>query len=438
MLKLFSLYDIMGMQSTILWRVKMKKHVAVLIYALSVISLLLLSISGCNADKGADVWDGSIAETFASGDGSEKDPYTIKSASQLAFLAREVNAGTDYQGKYISLKCDLDLNGCEWTPIGNGTNAFNGIFDGNSHTISNLKITRGTTFTADYAGGQSNQYTTGLFGSCYNATIKGITIDKASISVQNLTNADAIMSGVLIGIMRSDSISEISDIQVENADMTCSFELENRATSLRIGGIIGYVYGGEGSSIKMGNINSDTTISIENGHGANNLIGGIVGVASTQNLFDVCNCASYVSVKINADTYTQNDSFGAFGSVTARNNTISISNIYSKVTTNKICDTFHGSVAYNANAIIGETYHAKQQDGTRIGGYEFKNLFGYVEQVDASTGENAKSTQLYEFPSDAVYTETNCRGCESVPADHGFDASVWDLTDLARPQVKAH
>ena len=78
---------------------------------LSALSLLIVSFAGCNQTSEIDVWDGSIAEAFAGGDGSEKKPYIINKASQLALLAKEVNSGTDYNGKYISLECNLDLNG---------------------------------------------------------------------------------------------------------------------------------------------------------------------------------------------------------------------------------------------------------------------------------------------------------------------------------------
>lgn len=410
----------------------MKKFVLLL-----ALCLLVISFSGCNKTKEPDVWNGSIAESFASGNGSEKKPYIIETTSQLAFLAQEVNSGTDYKGKYISLNCDLDLNNCEWTPIGNGTHSFNGIFDGNNHTISNLKITNGVTFTADNASGKSNQYITGLFGSCYNATIKNITIDKASISVQNITNANAVMGGVLIGTIRSDSSAEISNISIVETKIDCAFELENNSSSLRVGGIIGYLFGSDNSSIVLKNINSDAIISIEYGRAAYNLVGGIVGAASTQNLFDVSNCASYLSVNIDTEnSYMQHNYFGAFGSIQPQNDIVSISNVFSKLTINKIHDISHGYSAYNANAIAGEINHVKQKDGTRIGGYKFQNLFGYVEQVDASTGEIVKLKQLYELSSRVIYTETNCFGCESLPTDHCFNASVWNLTDLSNPKIK--
>ena len=162
----------------------MRKFLALL----SALSLLIVSFAGCNQTSEIDVWDGSIAEAFAGGDGSEKKPYIINKASQLALLAKEVNSGTDYNGKYISLECNLDLNHCEWKPIGNGNESFNGIFDGNNYTIFNIKITDGANFTTEYSRGETNQYTIGLFGSCYNATIKNITIEKASVIIQNISN----------------------------------------------------------------------------------------------------------------------------------------------------------------------------------------------------------------------------------------------------------
>ena len=54
--------------------------------------------------------------------------YNIKrKCFTIAYLAKEVNSGTDYQGKHFTLNRDWDLNNIEWTPIGNGTNSFHGI-----------------------------------------------------------------------------------------------------------------------------------------------------------------------------------------------------------------------------------------------------------------------------------------------------------------------
>ena len=121
------------------------------------------------------VWDGTIATEFGgSGDGSSADTaIEISSGEKLAYLAEQVNSGTTYKGKYFKLTDNIDLGCNHWTPIGknsaNGTYAFQGIFDGNGKTISNLSITYG----------QEG----GLFGCIYVGTIKNLCLEKVDINV---------------------------------------------------------------------------------------------------------------------------------------------------------------------------------------------------------------------------------------------------------------
>ena len=59
----------------------------------------------------ADVWDGeAVAEGFASGEGTEEDPYIIETAAQLVYFRNQVDAGTTYEGKFIKLTTDIDLD----------------------------------------------------------------------------------------------------------------------------------------------------------------------------------------------------------------------------------------------------------------------------------------------------------------------------------------
>ena len=50
-----------------------------------------------------DVWDGTIASGFAGGTGTENDPWRIENAEQLAYLAQQVNNGTDYERQHFLL-----------------------------------------------------------------------------------------------------------------------------------------------------------------------------------------------------------------------------------------------------------------------------------------------------------------------------------------------
>lgn len=99
--------------------------------------------------------------------------FTLNSASQLAGLARLTITGTDnFQGKTILLANDISLAGYDWTPIGetgsygDSSKAFRGIFDGQGHTISDMKCNFRDTIVEN----------PGLFASTDGATIQNLTL----------------------------------------------------------------------------------------------------------------------------------------------------------------------------------------------------------------------------------------------------------------------
>lgn len=61
-------------------------------------------------DTQVSVWDGSIADCFAGGDGTEDSPYLIASAAQLAYLAEKVNSGQTYPQQCYELSADIVLD----------------------------------------------------------------------------------------------------------------------------------------------------------------------------------------------------------------------------------------------------------------------------------------------------------------------------------------
>ncbi|MGN1340592.1 MAG: chitobiase/beta-hexosaminidase C-terminal domain-containing protein [Oscillospiraceae bacterium] len=96
--------------------------------------------------KAEDVWDGTVASSFAGGSGTEKDPYQIGNGQQLAYLVDRVNSGDEmYNSACYIMTSDIFLNGTlddspnAWTPIGQ-ENGFIGKFNGNGHTISGIYI----------------------------------------------------------------------------------------------------------------------------------------------------------------------------------------------------------------------------------------------------------------------------------------------------------
>ncbi len=78
-----------------------------------------------------DTWD-NHASTSLSGSGKSSDPYKIENAADLAYLARD---DAD-KSAYYELTNNIDLSGYDWMPIQD----FQGYFDGNGYTISNMTI----------------------------------------------------------------------------------------------------------------------------------------------------------------------------------------------------------------------------------------------------------------------------------------------------------
>ena len=142
----------------------MRRKLLSLIMALCMVMTLLpvsaLAAGGNWIDSASISWygDGSAAE------------FTINSAEGLAGLAKLVNGGNSFSKKTIKLTGDIDLAGKEWTPIGMSKKSFNGIFDGNGKTISNLVIN------------SPAQSDVGLFGFTQSGEVKNFTLNNAKVT----------------------------------------------------------------------------------------------------------------------------------------------------------------------------------------------------------------------------------------------------------------
>ncbi|MBQ6005794.1 MAG: hypothetical protein IJL14_06070 [Selenomonadaceae bacterium] len=115
---------------------------------------------------------GAVFPATLEGNGSADNPYLIKTAEQLRQLAAYVNIGNNCAGMNFRLTDNITIAG-NWTPIGNRSNKFSGIFDGANHTISRITINDAT------------NYYQGLFGYTAGATIQNVNLTGASITGKN-------------------------------------------------------------------------------------------------------------------------------------------------------------------------------------------------------------------------------------------------------------
>lgn len=169
---------------------------------------------------------------------------SISSADDLLQLAKKVNAGTSHAGDIIRLTADIDLSGKVWTPIGQGNHYFKGEFDGQGHTIKNLKQTTGARM--------------GLFGLTESAYLHNFTLKDSTLVV---TSHDARV-GALAGNLQYWNV--VKDVTVDGVNITVN------ANEGLIGGVVGYVWESQLSNVDAKNvtINVNGTDNVVAAHSA--------------------------------------------------------------------------------------------------------------------------------------------------------------------------
>ncbi len=237
----------------------------------------------------AKLWSGGVAEEFASGTGTEDDPYFITTAEELArvgVIAQGANL-TQATNRYFILDADIDLYGYNWTPI----NLTGGdVFDGNGHTISGMTMEGSYTYTdsATSTVASEGQYY-GLFGHIGSnyansalCTIQNLTLEDVSIDII-LDEIPATNTGgngylpVVGGVAGYTNNCTIEDCSVSGSITVASVESEANISSYKrmcVGGIVGSAINGS----EISRCTNDADIAVV----ANNMVtvsdvGGIVG-----------------------------------------------------------------------------------------------------------------------------------------------------------------
>ncbi len=409
-----------------------------------ILIFIVALLTACSKSSQTIIWDGTIAETFSAGNGQKDTPFEISTPAELAFLAKSVNEGNDYKGQFFILKNDLDLASLNWTPIGNGIHAFMGNFDGKEHTIKNLNISESMHYTYEYPTGKKVPYcSSGLFATIQDASIQNIIIDGADVKITDTKNGDTHYVGVLCGNVRTyQGASTISNVKIKNATITADFPTNQGPYSLSIGGVIGYIYAYNNTTTTISLIETDSSLSLSASFSPRNYIGTVLGVVNLiEATFTLENCAAYQMLIPNPYQYyygASSDFCGAIGKAQASAQPFTVKNIFSKLCINK--PAFENSKYFDAeivtNTVIGESYYFALKDDPNAVGYNFENVFGCVEHMDTETGEKTISTELYNPPLGPDFAQINCQVCETLPENHGFDANIWDLSDISNPKLK--
>ena len=358
---------------------------------------------------GTEVWDGSVAESFAGGKGTKDDPYQIANGSQLAYFAKRVNAeeyGEKYADTYFELTEDIDLGGKEWTPVGETVAdlimggheyfVFSGNFDGNGYTIKNLTI---GTETSPYSGDVC-----GLFGAT-SGTIEDVVLENVSINYVGGNHSSGYgfrMGGALVGYSMGDivnctvigldmkagsdgsyvALNSIGGlVGIQDGDTTVSHsrvsgKIEESTKKGNVGGFVGTL--AKGSSAKY--CGADVSVEVT-GNGRGIAVGGFVGIGNGVTIDETLIENCYATGNITGAEYAG----GFVGNISGLN----ISNCYAK-----------GDVS---NSFVGASFMGTDAASN--------NYYGTVKNCYATGLVSDISSSAYAFAMQDTMNRSTIQNC---------------------------
>ena len=165
--------------------------------------------------------------------GGADTPFQIASAAQLAELAQYVNAGdATFVSAHYVLTDDVNLSAYgNWTPIGTIKQPFAGVFDGQNHVVTGLKIDR------------SQGVYQGLFG-CVNsqdanrkAQVKNVIVKDAQIRTKS-------MSGAVVGFYGgwASQMEPLENCAMVGGSIEGCVDRAGYDQAASIGGVVGLSY----------------------------------------------------------------------------------------------------------------------------------------------------------------------------------------------------
>jgi len=320
---------------------------------------------------------GMVALTACEPKNTHKGIQTVTISTAQKLLEISGNVGTDYDQTTYVLENDIDLAGAVWTPFGTSyENAFCSVFDGNGHTISNVKMEH-----ADVLDGEGlteiaeSSASVGFFGFTKNATVKNLTL---AIDYDLGYNTEITYAGGLIGYAYGDTV--IQNVTVSGA-IDFSLTTDNENMKLYAGGVLGATNG----SLVLKDISSSVYLSTGRYMGIDSLYadyeinrlhtayaGGVAGYIRTIDLSDTNKKDNTLeNIVFNGGVVMYADRLNAGGVIGSVYNSSKADNLTTGENVLLIFDSFY---RVNAGGIIGYTDNASVT-GSQCNAYRFEVTF---------------------------------------------------------------
>ena len=218
---------------------------------------------------------------YCGGDGTQANPYLICTETDLRTLSSVVNSGMPYSNTYFRLQNDIQMMQGAFTPIGNSATTFNGHFDGNNKSITNLTM---TSTTGTYNG---------LFGMLVGGSISNLTVGGTIAGGEN--------TGGIVGYAKNSVIRKC----VNNAIINGAYKNH--------GGIAGSI-----ANTKVLDCRNTANIT------GTNSTGGIVGYAETRSAIRRCSNSGSIVNGSGTDNINRGGIAGYFTNTARNGDTVGI------------------------------------------------------------------------------------------------------------------
>jgi hypothetical protein len=295
------------------------------------------------------------AVTVVAGELRQPADRVIYTARDLREFAEDVNNGT-YQEQIARLGADIDLGDIPWTPIGNYSYPFSGVFDGDGYGIRGLWVEN-----ADQRNVNAGLFGYGSEGTIKNLTVAGrITLDTGSSGAAGGIIA---MAGTSAGAAGVDIIHCVSYVDIDSV---------NGETGA-FGGIAGYYKPLTYGMVRCVNYGD---IRVEN----NALIRGVGGLAGAVLLLDApgpiaSQSANYGDIRVPTNNKNDSNVGGILGTTP------------SSIRFNSYIDR-----CVNMGDINAEVYYTGGIVGLAIGTY-ITNCYNLGDIVNDAPGSGATSSK---------------------------------------------
>ncbi|MCL1946008.1 MAG: hypothetical protein FWF51_02490 [Chitinivibrionia bacterium] len=412
----------------------------------AILACIVLFVAGCgffddNDDDGGWYGNGSAGN------------YNIGTVAQLIQLAEIVNGtyksgditlpADDFKDKTVTLTADINLNNQEWKMIGASNRTFNGTFDGDNKTISNLNSTKYSKrffYKIGEHGTVKNIVFTDLNISSSSESVGGL-INENRGKIQNISIIDGTVSvndnGSAGGIVRYNYDYGI----VENCNFSGSVSAYYGAGGIAIsnsangiirncyvtgavttrgnsgtGGIVGSnsgtvkncyttcsVTGGTFLGYEIGGIVGINIGTVENCYTTGNIsgtyrIGGIVGIGeSAMRVGTVKNCYATGNVTGDSNLGGITGAYGTVQNCVALNSSITSTKTSSSI--GRISSYNNTLNSYASNGMVTKTLNSNitaKSDANGIHGADVESS-NYNSQEWWTTASNWDSESLWDF-----------------------------------------